>query len=80
MESVLCRNQEVVIVGGGNSAGQASLFLSGIAKHVHHLVRRSSFAETMSQYLISRIENSSHITVYTESEIVALAGDHPLRE
>jgi thioredoxin reductase (NADPH) len=78
MESVLCRNQEVVIVGGGNSAGQASLFLSGIAKHVHHLVRRSSFAETMSQYLISRIENSSHITVYTESEIVALAGDRSL--
>jgi thioredoxin reductase (NADPH) len=78
MESVLCRNQEVVIVGGGNSAGQASLFLSGIAKHVHHLVRRSSFAETMSQYLISRIENSSHITVYTESEIVALDGDRSL--
>lgn len=75
MESVLCRNEEVVVVGGGNSAGQASLFLSGFAKHVHHLVRRSSMAETMSQYLISRIENSSHITVYTESEIVSLDGD-----
>jgi thioredoxin reductase (NADPH) len=78
MESVLCRNQEIVVVGGGNSAGQASLFLSGIAKHVHHLVRRSSFAETMSQYLISRIESSSHITVYAESEVVALAGDRSL--
>src|SRR5712664_1213685 len=78
MESVLCRDQEVIVVGGGNSAGQASLFLSGIAKHVHHLVRGPSFAETMSQYLISRIENSSHITVYTESEIVALDGDRSL--
>lgn len=78
MESVLCRDQEVIVVGGGNSAGQASLFLSGIAKHVHHLVRGPSFAETMSQYLISRIENSSHITVHTKSEIVELDGDPSL--
>ena len=75
MESVLCRDQEVVVVGGGNSAGQASLFMGGFAKHVHHIVRRSSFSETMSQYLISRIENSAHITVHTESEIVALDGE-----
>jgi thioredoxin reductase (NADPH) len=54
------------------------LFLSGIAKHVHHLVRGPSFAETMSQYLISRVENSSHITIYTESGIVALDGDPSL--
>ena len=80
MESVLCRDQEVVVVGGGNSAGQASLFMSGFAKHVHHIVRGSSFSESMSQYLISRIENSSHIGVYTESEIVALAGDPFLRK
>ena len=79
MESVLCRDQEVIVVGGGNSAGQASLFLSGIAKHVHHIVRRPSFTETMSQYLISRVENSSHITIYTESEIVALEGDSSLQ-
>src|SRR5580658_1803793 len=78
MESELCRDHEVIIVGGGNSAGQASLFLSGIAKHVYHLVRGPSFAETMSQYLISRVENSSHITVYTESEIKALEGDSSL--
>ena len=75
MESVLCRDQEVVVVGGGNSAGQASLFMAGFAKHVHHIVRRSSFSETMSQYLISRIENSAHITVHTESEIAALDGE-----
>ena len=78
MESELCRDHEVIIVGGGNSAGQASLFLSGIAKHVHHLVRGPSFAETMSQYLISRVENSSHITVHTKSEIVELDGDPSL--
>jgi len=79
MESALCRDQDVIVVGGGNSAGQAALFLSGIAKHVHHIVRRPSFSETMSQYLISRIENSGHITVHTESEIVALDGDPSLK-
>jgi thioredoxin reductase (NADPH) len=79
MESLLCRDQEVIVVGGGNSAGQAALFLSAAAKHVHHIVRRSSFSETMSQYLVSRIENSSHITVYSESEIVALEGDSSLQ-
>ena len=79
MESVLCRDQEVVVVGGGNSAGQASLFLSRIAKHVHHIVRRPSFSDTMSQYLISRIENSDRITVYTQSEIIALDGDPSLQ-
>jgi thioredoxin reductase (NADPH) len=78
MESLLCRDQEVIVVGGGNSAGQASLFLSGIAKHVHHIVRGSSFKETMSQYLISRIENSNRITVYFESEVAALDGDTSL--
>src|SRR3984885_9495308 len=78
MESELCRDHEVIIVGGGNSAGQASLFLSGIAKHVHHIVRGPSFAETMSQYLISRVENSSHITVHTKSEIVELDGEPSL--
>jgi thioredoxin reductase (NADPH) len=74
MESLLCRDQEVIVVGGGNSAGQAAIFLSGIAKHVHHIVRGKSLAATMSQYLISRIESSSHITLHTQSEIVKLEG------
>ena len=74
MEGLLCKDQEVIVVGGGNSAGQASLFLSGITKHVHHIVRGASFASTMSQYLISRIESSQRITVHTNSEIVALGG------
>jgi thioredoxin reductase (NADPH) len=77
MEGVLCRECEVM-VGGGNSAGQAAVFLSGIARHVHHIVRGKSLAATMSQYLISRIERSSHITLYTESEIIRLEGDKAL--
>jgi thioredoxin reductase (NADPH) len=78
MESIRCRENEVIVVGGGNSAGQAAVFLSGIAKHVHHIVRGKSLASTMSQYLISRIESSSHITLYTESEIVKLEGKSSL--
>jgi thioredoxin reductase (NADPH) len=74
MESLLCRENEVIVVGGGNSAGQAAVFLSGIAKHVHHIVRGPSLASSMSQYLISRIENSSHITLYPNSEIETLEG------
>jgi thioredoxin reductase (NADPH) len=78
MESVLCRDKEVIVVGGGNSAGQAAVFLSGVAKHVHHIVRGKSLASTMSQYLISRIESSSRITLHTESEIVKLEGESSL--
>jgi thioredoxin reductase (NADPH) len=78
MESVFCRENEVIVVGGGNSAGQAAVFLSGIAKHVHHIVRGKSLAATMSQYLISRIESSSRITLYTDSEIVQLEGEPSL--
>jgi thioredoxin reductase (NADPH) len=74
MEAVSCRESEIIVVGGGNSAGQAAVFLSGIAKHVHHIVRGKSLASTMSQYLISRIESSSRITLHTESEIVKLEG------
>lgn len=78
MESLLCRGREVIVVGGGNSAGQAAVFLSGIAKHVHHIVRAGSLASTMSQYLISRIESSRHITLHTDSEIEKLEGEDAL--
>jgi len=78
MEGLLCRDNEVIVVGGGNSAGQAAVFLSGIAKHVHYIIRGKSLATTMSQYLISRIESSSHITLYTGSEIVGVEGDKGL--
>jgi thioredoxin reductase (NADPH) len=78
MESLLCRGAEIIIVGGGNSAGQASVFLSGYAKHVHHLIRGASLESTMSQYLISRIEHSPQITLHTHTEIVVLEGESAL--
>jgi thioredoxin reductase (NADPH) len=74
MEALLCRDQEIVVIGGGNSAGQASVFLSGVASHVHHIVRGPSLHSSMSQYLISRIERSPRITLHTHSEIVRLEG------
>ncbi len=79
MESLLCRGAEIIVVGGGNSAGQASVFLSGYAKHVHHLVRGATLANTMSQYLISRIEHSPQITLHTHTEIVRLEGESALK-
>jgi thioredoxin reductase (NADPH) len=75
MESLLCREREIIVVGGGNSAGQAAVFLAGVAKHVHHIIRGPSLESTMSQYLISRIDGSPHITLYTDSEIETLEGD-----
>jgi len=74
MESLLCCEREIIVVGGGNSAGQASIFLSSIARHVHHIIRGTSLESTMSQYLISRIERSPQITLYTNTEIDGLEG------
>jgi thioredoxin reductase (NADPH) len=74
MESLLCREQEIIVVGGGNSAGQAAVYLAGAAKHVHHIIRAPSLQSTMSQYLISRIERSPHITLHTDTEIEKLEG------
>ncbi len=78
VEGQLCGGEEVAIVGGGNSAGQAAVFLAGITKHVYLLVRRPGLAETMSRYLISRIEASPAITLETRTEVVALEGDEHL--
>ncbi len=79
MEAQLCNGEEVVVVGGGNSAGQAAVFLSRSVAHVHILVRASGLAATMSDYLIQRIESSPRITLHPFTEITALAGDHLLR-
>ena len=77
MEAQLCGGEEVIVVGGGNSAGQAAVFLAQTTKHVHMLVRSSGLAATMSRYLIRRIENSPTITLRTQTEIVAVEGsDH----
>ncbi|WP_430391235.1 FAD-dependent oxidoreductase [Dyella sp. 20L07] len=79
MEGQLCANEEVVVVGGGNSAGQAAVFLSRIAAHVHVLVRADGLAATMSDYLVQRIALSSTITLHTRSEIVNLEGEGRLQ-
>src|ERR671927_751795 len=77
MEAQLCGGEEVIVVGGGNSAGQAAVFLAQTTKHVHMLVRSSGLAASMSRYLIRRIENSPTITLRPQTEIVAVEGsDH----
>ncbi|MFL6652389.1 MAG: NAD(P)/FAD-dependent oxidoreductase, partial [Sulfurifustaceae bacterium] len=78
MEAQLCRGEEVIVVGGGNSAGQAAVFLAQHAKHVHVLVRARGLAESMSRYLIRRIEQNPGITLRTQTEIEALDGDNHL--
>ncbi|MGA2715497.1 MAG: FAD-dependent oxidoreductase [Bryobacteraceae bacterium] len=75
VEAQYCGKEDVVIVGGGNSAGQAALFLSATARHVYLLVRRAGLAETMSRYLIARIEACQEITVKPRTEVEALEGN-----
>ncbi len=75
VEAQVCAGREVAIVGGGNSAGQAALFLSTVARHVYLLVRGPGLSETMSRYLISRIEACEQITLKTFTEIEALEGN-----
>ncbi|GAA3968245.1 FAD-dependent oxidoreductase [Allohahella marinimesophila] len=80
MEAQLCTGEDVVVVGGGNSSGQAAVFLSRHARHVYMLVRNDTLAETMSDYLIQRIEDSSAISVHTATELTALDGDRFLKQ
>ena len=75
MEAQLCAGDEVVVVGGGNSAGQAAVFLSQTAARVHMLVRSAGLADSMSRYLIRRIEESPKIDLRCSTEIVALEGN-----
>jgi thioredoxin reductase (NADPH) len=74
MEAQLCTGEEVIVVGGGNSAGQAAIFLAKTAKHVHMFIRANGLSDTMSRYLIRRIELHPSITLRTCTEIVALEG------
>lgn len=80
MEASLCEGEEVIIVGGGNSAGQAAVFLSKFASHVHILVRSGGLAASMSDYLIERINSSDFITLHTHTEIIQLIGDNKLKQ
>ena len=73
-EAKRCGTGEVIVVGGGNSAGQAAVYLSGTCSRVHLLVRASGLADTMSQYLIRRISDSPNITLHVKTEITALQG------
>jgi len=75
VEAQLCGGQEVIVVGGGNSAGQAAVFLAQNANRVHMLVRSSGLADSMSRYLIRRIEETPSIVLRTHTEIVALEGN-----
>jgi thioredoxin reductase (NADPH) len=75
IEAQLCRNEEVAVVGGANSAGQAAIFLSTQASRVHMLIRRPGLAATMSRYLISRIEACREITLKPSTEVEALEGN-----
>lgn len=78
IEAQLCADADVLVVGGGNSAGQAAVYLSGTARNVHMLVRSGGFAQSMSRYLISRIEETPNIVVHPHTEIVALEGNDSL--
>jgi thioredoxin reductase (NADPH) len=78
MEAQLCSGEDVIVIGGGNSAGQAAVFLAQSAKHVHVLVRSEGLRETMSRYLISRIEGSPKITLHAYTELTEIDGDHHL--
>jgi thioredoxin reductase (NADPH) len=78
VERQLCGGEEVIVVGGGNSAGQAAVFLAQTTKRVHVLVRSASLAASMSRYLIRRIEESPNVIVRPHTEIVALEGNHHL--
>jgi thioredoxin reductase (NADPH) len=78
LEAKLCEGEEIAIVGGGNSAGQAAVFLAGVCRHVHVLVRSAGLADTMSRYLIRRIEDSPNITLHARTELTALEGSERL--
>ena len=78
MEAQLCEGDEAIVVGGGNSAGQAAVFLAQTARHVHLLVRSSSLSASMSRYLIRRIEENPTIQLQTRTEIVAFEGNEHL--
>jgi thioredoxin reductase (NADPH) len=74
----LCGGEEVIVVGGGNSAGQAAVFLAQTTRRVYVLVRSDGLAKTMSRYLVRRIEETPNIELHTKTEVVALEGNNHL--
>ena len=75
MESQLCAGEEVIVVGAGNSAGQAAVFLAQAARRVHMLIRSEGLADTMSRYLIRRIEDHPRIVRHVHTELVSVEGN-----
>src|ERR1041385_5927857 len=78
VEAQLCNGEEVIVVGGGNSAGQAAVFLAETTKRVHMLIRSAGLAESMSRYLIRRIEETATIVLRPYTEIVGVEGGNHL--
>jgi thioredoxin reductase (NADPH) len=78
VEAQRCDAEEIIVVGGGNSAGQAAMFLSRGCRHVHVLIRAGSLDASMSRYLIQRIEGTPNITLHPRTQITALAGSEHL--
>lgn len=79
LEAQLCGGEEVIVVGGGNSAGQAAVFLAQTTRRVYMLVRSDGLAKTMSRYLVRRIEETPNIELHTNTEVVALEGTDDLQ-
>ena len=78
MEGGFCNNEELIVVGGGNSAGQAAVFLARFARHVHVVIRGDGLSASMSTYLIRRINAAANITLHTRTQIVELCGESKL--
>jgi thioredoxin reductase (NADPH) len=78
MESQLCGGEDVIVIGGGNSAGQAAVFMSQTARRVYMLVRSSELSDTMSRYLIRRIEENPKIEIHYQTEILRVDGEDHL--
>ena len=77
MQAQMCSGEEVVVVGGGNSAGQAALFLSDMAEQVHMLLRSGDLTKSMSRYLVDRVRKADNVTVHLHTEATELHGEEP---
>src|SRR5579864_9186375 len=78
MEAQLCGDDDIIVVGGGNSAGQAAVYMSQTQRKVHILVRSGQLSDTMSRYLIQRVEQNPNIEIHYRTEIISLEGDSHL--
>lgn len=78
MEAQLCGNAEVTVVGSGNSAGQGAIYLASVAKRVYVIFRRKSLRETMSEYLVRRLEDHPNIEIIPSTDVIALHGEDGL--